>query len=143
MARVERKHEILTGDLDEGLLARRAAEGWNPVAVVWERQAEGDAEGPTPEPVPYGLRVAADCRHLEQDEAEIETMITMLKMIVDEKPFSEIAARLNARGMRTRQGSEWNQTAVFHMLPRLIEVAPEIYATSAWHELRLRLEAAV
>lgn len=143
MARVERKHEILSAPLDERLIARRAAEGWKPVAVVWERPSEGEADSPPAEPVPYGMRVAADCRHLEQDESEVETMIAMLKMIVDEKPFAEIADRLNARGMRTRQGTEWNQTSVFHMLPRLIEVAPEIYATSAWHRLRVRMEAAV
>ncbi len=68
-------------------------------------------------------------------------MIAMLRMIVDEMPFAEIAERLNARGLRTRPGAEWNQTSVFHMLPRLIEVAPEIYSTAAWHQLRLRMAA--
>lgn len=143
MARYERKHEVLTDRLTDDLLRERAADGWKPVAIVWEREGDEEAPAPEPEPVPYGLRVSADCRHLEQDDGEVETMITMLKMIVDEKPFSEVARSLNERGMRTRQGTEWNQTAVFYMLPRLIEVAPEIYSSRAWQELKPHLVATV
>lgn len=143
MARLERKHEILDGPLSDDLIGQRAAEGWRPMAIVWERESTDDASGrPEPEPLPYGLRVAADCRHLEQDENEVATMIAMLKMIVDETPFAEIARILNAQGMHARNGLEWNQTSVFYMLPRLIEVAPDIYSSQEWHQLRLRLETA-
>jgi hypothetical protein len=80
------------------------------------------------EEVPYGLRVADDCVHLEEDPGERRAMELMLKLLSSDKAMSQIAQDLNEHGLRTRSGSLWTQTAVFNMLPRLIEAAPHI-----WH----------
>ena len=136
MSNIERKHEVLKGPLDDELLAARAGEGWRPVGVVWERTTEIPVEPGDERSVPYGLRVAQDCRTLEPAGDEIRAMIHMLKMIVEEDSFAAIAASLNEAGLRTRGGEEWNQTMVFQMLPRLIEVAPNIYSSEAWQALR-------
>jgi len=53
--------------------------------------------------------------------------------------FSQVAQALNDKGYRTREGKEWTQSAVFEMLPRLVEVAPTILSTEEWEALRQRL----
>lgn len=142
MASVVREHETLSQPISPEHVARREARGWKAVAVTWERPAQDDETEPDTEPVPYGFRVSTDCRHLERDEEERQAMTTMLELIVADRPFSEIARELNVRGFRTRKGARWNQTAVFQMLPRLIEVAPEIYGTPEWLATKERLEPA-
>ncbi len=139
MAKIERKHEVVDGPLTEELLRSKAKEGWRALAVVWERTVEGEEEDSSTEAVPYGLRVAADCMTLEPAVDEIKVMIHMLKMIVDDKGFGQIAAELNEAGFRTRPGGTWNQTSVFQMLPRLIEVAPSIYSSDDWLTLKPHL----
>jgi hypothetical protein len=133
MARIERIREVVSVPFDEGYFSRKLREGWRLVAVHWERELEGAAPGPTPwtEDVPYGLRVADDCIHLEENPAEKRTMETMLKLISSDKSMSQIAGELNTQGFRTRSGTVWTQTAVFNMLPRLIEAAPHIWRSSA------------
>jgi len=79
---------------------------------------------------PYGLRVAPDCRHLEAHPEEREVLATMLEVIRDDKPLSEVANALNHRGFRTRSGSAWTQVGVFDMLPRLIDAAPSTAAVA-------------
>jgi hypothetical protein len=139
MPRIERKHEVLSERLDDELLRVKARDGWRAVSVVWERTVEGEAEEPENETVPFGLRVAADCQTLEPDAAELRTMLYMLKGIVEDRPFGEIAGELNAAGHATRTGEAWNQTAVFHMLPRLIEVAPSIFNSNDWRATKPHL----
>jgi hypothetical protein len=51
----------------------------------------------------------------------------MLKLLSSDKPMSQIARELNDQNLRTRSGSPWSQTAVFNMLPRLIEAAPHLW----------------
>ena len=136
MAKVEREHEILSEPLTAEYVESRRAEGWRPVAVLWERRVDREIPEPRREAVPYGLEVAPDCRRLQENAEELEIMRSMLKLIVDEVPFSEIAERLNGRGYRTRAGDTWTQTAVFHLLPRLIEAAPEIYGSREWLEMK-------
>ena len=140
MPNIERKHEVLKRPLNNELLERRAVEGWRPVGVVWERTTEAPVDASETQAVPYGLRVAQDCQTLEPAGDEIRAMIHMLKMIVEEQSFAAIAVSLNEAGFSTRTGEEWNQTRVFHMLPRLIEVAPNIYSSEAWQTLRPRLD---
>jgi hypothetical protein len=82
--------------------------------------------------IPYGLQISDDCHFLEENETEIRTMMTMLEGIVEDRPFSEIAAGLNERGFRMRGGQRWNQTAVFRMLPRLVDYSPELFARPDW-----------
>lgn len=141
MTRSERVREVLTSPLSEDYLRQKADEGWRAVAVEWERGVEA-GQRPTQLPVeevPYGLRVAEDCRHLIEDPGEVEAMALMLEQIVADKPLSSVAEELNRRGFRRRDGMRWTQVSVFNLLPRLIEVAPRIYSTEEWSEKKRRL----
>ena len=82
--------------------------------------------------IPYGLQISGDCHFLEENETEIRTLMTMLEGMVEDRPFSEIAAGLNERGLRMRGGQRWSQTAVFQMLPRLVDYSPELFARPDW-----------
>jgi len=145
MPRLQYTREVLTNPLTASDLERRAAEGWRPVAVVWERKVDDDQPpiADITEPVPYGLKIAEDCLALEQDVREREALIIMLEMIIQEKPPSEIATELNRRGFRTRHNSNWTPGSVFDMLPRLIEVGPRVFSTQEWVVRRGRLMNAV
>jgi hypothetical protein len=129
MAKVERIREVLSRPFDEGYFRAKLNEGWRLIAVHWERDVEGSAPEPArwTEEVPYGLRVADDCIHLEEDPVERRALELMLKLISSDKSMSQIARELNDHNLRTRRGSSWTQTAVFNMLPRLIEAAPHIW----------------
>ena len=98
-ARIERKHEVIDGPLTEELLRCKAEDGWRALAVVWERTVEGEEEDASTQAVPFGLRVASDCMTLEPAVDEIKAMIHMLKMIVDDKGFAQIASELNEAGL--------------------------------------------
>ena len=142
MAKVERVREILSTPPTAEFWKQKADEGWRPVAVEWEREAE-ETEGDSPlkEEVPYGLQVSDDCLYLEENPTEVEVMRRMLEQIVNDRPLSAAAEELNRRGFRQRDGSRWTQVTVFNMLPRLIEVAPRIYSSEEWSERRHRLQA--
>jgi len=62
-------------------------------------------------------------------------------MIAGDHPLSRIAAELNHRSSRTRSGSEWTQLRIFQMLPRVIELGPEILSQREWSESKKRLLA--
>jgi hypothetical protein len=79
------------------------------------------------EDVPFGLQVAGDCLHLEDNPAERRILELMLKLMASDKSMSQIAGELNSQNLRTRNGSIWTQTTGFNMLPRLIEAAPQIW----------------
>ena len=129
MSKIERIREVLSRPFDESYFRAKLNEGWRLIAVHWER----DVEGPRPEPdrwteeVPYGLRVAGDCIHLEEDPAERPALELMLKLISSDRSMSQIARELNNQNLRTRNGTPWTQTTVFNMLPRIIEAAPQIW----------------
>lgn len=127
----ERKREVLQGPLDAELLARRRDEGWKPVAVEWERDRDAAGAGPVIE-VPYGLRVSAGGDSLRQDPTEMDVLLRVLADIGEDRPLSEVAASLNAAGLGRRNGKAWTQSAVFELLPRVIEMAPTLYASEAW-----------
>jgi hypothetical protein len=114
------------------LLERRAAEGWRPVAIEWERAPPTGAAANALHEVPYGLRVASDHQHLEDHPDEVRILLAILAGIVDDRPLSEISAELNAHGWRTRSGSLWTQSALFEMLPRLIDSSPELFRHAEW-----------
>jgi hypothetical protein len=141
MPRVERIREVLSGPLSPAHLEKKTQEGWKPVAVVWEREVEGDSPEPAniAEPVPYGLKISEDCLRLEQDIVEKEALVVMLEMIIQDKPLSEIAEALNARGFSTRNNTRWTPGSVFDMLPRLIEVGPRVFTSEEWVVRRGRL----
>lgn len=137
MAQMERLREALTAPPDPEHWRRRMAEGWRLLAVEWERPAAGEASGSVrhQEDLPYGMRVAEDCHHLEEAPEEIEVLARMLRLIGDDLPLSEVARELNRAGFRDRSGRPWTQIAAFHLLPRLIEVAPRVRSTPAFREL--------
>jgi hypothetical protein len=128
MARIVRWHEILEEPLSNQLLEERQKDGWKLAGVEWERLVEdaGLGEARQTEEVPYGLRVAGDCQHLEENPVEREVLELMLGLIAADRALSKVAEALNRGGYRTRSGVLWTQTAVFDLLPRLIEAAPRL-----------------
>src|SRR5262245_47399346 len=136
MAKIERIREVPSQPIDADYFSTKLKQGWRLVGVQWEREVEGEAAAQAGwvEEVPYGLRVSDDCVHLEENPVERRTLELMLKLISSDKSMSQIAEELNRQGFRTRPGTVWTQTAVFNMLPRLIEAAPQIWRSS--HETR-------
>jgi hypothetical protein len=146
MAKIERMREVLAEPLTQADLDRRSAEGWRPVAIVWERSSERIetvASANISEPVPYGLKISEDCLSLEEDIQEREALLVMLEMIIQDKPLSEIATALNERGLSTRHQTKWTPGSVFDMLPRIIEVGPRVFSSEEWVVRRGRLMNAV
>ena len=123
---------------NEEYVRQKASDGWSFSAVEWERpiEIESTDAGRLKEEIPYGLRVSDDCKHLEEDPDEKETMTIMLEMIVEDKSLSSVADSLNSQGIPTRQGTAWSQVSVFYMLPRLIEAAPQIFSSESWRSRR-------
>jgi len=133
MVRIEHWHETITKPLSSQLLDERQKEGWKLVGLEWEHLVEGTALGEVSqtEEVPYGLRVASDCQHLEENPAERKVLEIMLGLIAADRPLSKVAEALNREGHRTRSGTLWTQSAVFDLLPRLIEAAPLLRRVAA------------
>ncbi len=138
----KRMREVVWEAPSPNHLMEKVRKGWTLVALEWEREMEpGEVEavGLNPE-VPYGLRVAANGMTLEENPAEREVLTAMLNLIVkDDVSFSQVAGELNEKGFRTRDGFKWTPTAVFEMLPRMVEVAPTIFSTDEWEALKHRI----
>ena len=137
MPSVQRTREVLSNPLTAADLERRATQGWKPVAIIWEREIDGQAGDKSQladitQPVPYGLKIAEDCTALEQDVQEREALIVMLELIIQDKSLSDAAEELNRRGFRTRHNTNWTPGSVFDLLPRLIEVGPRVFSTEEW-----------
>jgi len=148
MAEGERIRESLQGPLDATYVKQREQAGWKLVAVEWERDAVMP-EVPAPaapveappglQDAPFGLRVAGDCEHLEQNPAEMQFLLSMMELIIQDISLVKVAEELNRKGFRTRKGAEWGPVAVFNMLPRLIELTPRIFNNEEWLERRKHL----
>ena len=123
----------------------KAEEGWTLAGVVWERDVEAgeSTKRPVAEVVPFGLRVADDCEHLEEDRREKEVILQALELIVQDFRLSQVAIELNRLKYRTREGTQWNAATVFELLPRLIDVGPRIFSSREWAERRQRLFQAI
>jgi hypothetical protein len=120
--------------------------GWSLVALEWEREIEisGKAEEPAvpevgSEEIPFGLRIAGDGRHLEDDPLETQTLKFLAEMIVQDISFSGMADALNVREYRTRDGHPWSAARVFQLIPRLIDVAPRLLTGSEWESRKQQL----
>ena len=137
MRQVIRYRQPVAGMPSNVEIAAREREGWTLVAVEWER--EGDSANPLQVDVPFGLRVANDCRHLEEDPNEMEALTLGMELLVSECPFTRIADELNRHGHHTRDGVAWTPVSVFNLLPRLIEVGPRIFPTQEWAERREKI----
>lgn len=119
--------------------------GWSLVALEWEREIE---TSPVPEPsdeavpseeIPFGLRIASDCHHLEDDPLETQTLKFLAELIVQDVSFNSMADALNIRDYRTRDGRPWTAAAVFRLIPRLIDVAPRILSGAEWESRKKQL----
>jgi len=142
MREVERFREPVSALPTLETVEKKQKEGWRLIAIEWER--EGVREEPEGRrPIPYGLRISTDCQHLEVNPDEKDVIATIIAMIAGDHPLSRIAAELNQRGSRTRSGAEWTQLKIFRMLPRVIELGPEILSQREWSESKKRLLAAV
>ena len=141
MARIERIRETMAGPVDAEHMRQKTEAGWRLVALEWQREIPGEEAEPETliQDIPYGLRVAGDCLHLEEHPDEKNALLMMMDLIVREDPFSQVAKELNQRGFRTRNGALWNPVSVFNMLPRLIEVGPRIFSSEEWQERKERL----
>lgn len=144
MAKVERLRQNLTGTLDVQDFEQRIKDGWEPTAIEWQRHLERDRPQSAEfmQEVPFGLQVAKDCVHLEENPAENRALTLMTDLIVDDHSLSEVADALNQNGFRTRQGLKWSPVAVFNMLPRLIEAGPRIFSSKEWEARSQRLARA-
>ena len=134
MAKPERLREIVAGEVIAADLKARQAQGWRLVSLEWERAS---GSGPAAEAileadVPFGLRVAEDCLHLEENPAERDVLMEVMELIVQDLPLSRVAEELNRKGFRTRQGARWNPISAFNLLPRLIEVGPRVLSSEEW-----------
>jgi hypothetical protein len=146
MADSEHIRESLQGSLDATYVKQREQAGWKLVAVEWERVAASPAVSAAPAETPpslmdapFGFRVAGDCEHLEQNPTEMEFLLSMMELIIQDISLVKVAEELNRKGFRTRKGTEWGPVAVFNMLPRLIELTPQIFNNEEWLERRKHL----
>jgi hypothetical protein len=141
MPKSERIREAITGPLDPDYIRRRTATGWKLTAVEWERETDERDTAPSAkfEEPPYGLRIANDCAHLEEDPGEMANLAAMMELIVQDISLPRIAEILNERGQRTRQGGPWTPVAVFNTLPRLVEASPRVLGDRNWQERRNRI----
>jgi hypothetical protein len=135
----ERLRENPEGTPVPEYLRQRAEAGWRLVAVEWEREAENEPSLTWAEDIPYGLRVSPDCSRLVQNPTETEIIVVALDMIVEDCPLSHVADELNRRGYRTRSADPWTPTALFNLLPRMIQVSPRLLASEEWRTRRQRL----
>ena len=136
MKRKERKRDTFQALPSPEYWDLKTKDGWRLVAAEWEKDAPEMADSAWVEEVPYGMKVGADSLHLVENPEEKEALILMLEMIIADKPFSEIADTVNARGFRTRTGARWTQIDIFELMPRLVDVASRIYPTHDWSERR-------
>ena len=146
MAESEHIRESMQGPLDPTYVKQREQAGWKLVAVEWERAAAAPVipaapvqAPPSLQDAPFGLRVAGDCEHLEQNPTEMEFLLSMMELIIQDISLVKVAEELNRKGFRTRKGAEWGPVAVFNMLPRLIELTPQIFNNEEWLERRKHL----
>lgn len=133
MAKLEHLRDFVTSPPAAEYFDQKFAEGWRLSAIEWER---GAAPRPDAEQPPYGLRVASDCKRLEEDPGEVEVLMHMMETIVQDGPLSQAARAINERGYRTRDGEHWTPQALFYLLPRLIEMGPRLCTSEEWVERR-------
>ncbi len=146
--RIREKVSILPTSL---YLSKMHDAGWSLVALEWEREvevsSEADISGEPADPniahgseeIPFGLRIASDCRSLEDDPLEMRTLKFLAEMIVQDVSFKSMADTLNAREYRTRDGRPWNAASIFLLTPRLLEVSPRILFGTEWESRKKQL----
>ena len=139
---VERVRQTWSGPISTDYLTKQAEFGWRLTGVEWEREITADKPAGYREEVPYGLRVADDHQHLEENPAETRVLLSILEGIVADKRLSQVAKDLNDRGLRTRSGEQWSTGRIFELMPRLIEAGPKLLPSEEWIVRREQLFAA-
>ncbi len=149
MKKIDRIREKVTILPTSMYLSKMHDAGWSLVALEWEREIEipGKAEAYAEdasaevgtEEIPFGLRIAADGRHLEDDPLETRTLKFLAEMIVQDISFNSMADALNVREYRTRSGQPWSPASVFKLIPRLIDVAPRLLSGSEWESRKQQI----
>lgn len=138
MKKIDRIREKVTILPTSVYLSKMHDAGWSLVALEWEREIEVSGSSNEPEPeaateeIPFGLRIAAEGRHLEDDPLETQTLKFLAEMIVQDISFNSMADALNIREYRTRDGQPWSAARAFKLIPRLIDVAPRLLSGSEW-----------
>jgi hypothetical protein len=136
---MERVRESVAGLPKPEYFSSKAQDGWRLVGLEWERESPQEPAPPGRlHEVPYGFRIAPDCRHLEENEDESRALTVMLDVIVRDRPLSQVADELNRRGFRNRQNTPWSPVDIFNLLPRLVERGPAIFASAEWLALKQR-----
>jgi Recombinase len=133
MKRTERVRQMVSGPLAESDFKEQTEKGWKLVAVEWEREVD-TSDAQLPGDVPFGLRIAGDNQNLEEDPMEREILVQLMDLLVQEGSYARVASEINLRGYKTRQGTPWTPVSVFEMLPRLIEVGPYLFRSTAWEK---------
>src|SRR5271157_5338637 len=88
MKKHERIREKVTILPTSMYLSKMHDAGWTLVALEWEREVETSStpeppeEIPGTEEIPFGLRIASDCHHLEDDPLETQTLKFLAELIV-------------------------------------------------------------
>lgn len=143
MAYYERLREAVKSPLDPERLRERTKEGWTLVAIEWQREVEGKEQpretGGILELIPYGFQVADDCLHLKENPQEMETLMRMMELIIQDRSMIWVAKEMNKQGLHMRDGRPWSPAAAFMMLPRLIEVGPQIFSRPEWEDRRKKI----
>ena len=139
----QRSRDLVAGQLTLDYFMRKAAEGWKLAAIEWVREVEQAEVLEAPEvsagveDLPYGLRLSPDGLQLETNPLERTVLLLILEKIVQEKRITQIANELNEKGFRTRAATAWTPSAVFELMPRLIEAGPALLKSSEWQQLRV------
>ena len=131
----ERVRQVISGPLEAADLQQRTEEGWKLIAIEWEREVES-AGGQLLAEVPFGLQISPETQRLEQNPGEREILLQLMELLVQEGSYAHIAEEINRRGLRTRMGEKWTPVSVFEMLPRLIEVGPQLFQSAEWQKRR-------
>jgi len=130
----ERIHDRILSGSGEDIIRSRTNDGWRMASIEWEREAPSGAPGEPAElqPVPFGFRIAGDCRHLEANPVEFEILSIVMEMIVKERPLAAISDALNERNYKTRDGKPWTPSRVFELMPFIVDSGPRIFAKPSW-----------
>src|ERR1700687_2060722 len=94
MKKTEWLREDLSGWPTPEYLKQKESSGWRLIAAEWERPVEvapqsGHPEGlGSAEEIPFGTRVAGDCRHLEEDPTEMQVLNQLAEMVVQDLSYN-------------------------------------------------------
>lgn len=135
----ERIRDVVSGPFSSEIIQQRTAAGWQLAYIEWRRELPGNAplsEGAFDEDIPFGLRISDDCKRLEVDAREHQALVLMMELLVQDFPLSSVVSDLNEKGFRTRAGKPWSRISVFNMLPRLIDIGPNLFSTEEWESRR-------